>query len=753
MNNPRTMPLMIVVIFIAIVLSCTIYFGITALIHSPDSYVAAPYREDAPLPQELIPFDRGFYLDASLNTWLTAADYRLFGRLADRSILVGKDEFLFPLIAETENGVYDYLQDYAGNASFDEETLDRLAKSLAKRSIAYANQDTAYLLAVIPSVQTIYRENLPWRLGEIGGETRLTQLKRYLTEHSDVAFLDLTDCLLDAKTQGLVYNNTEDSLNAYGAYAVYRAVLNALPGELTAKVTPQDDTAINIFTRYTAGKALARSAGVEDLIKNRTLSLSNETVLKYQVLERIAGMEVTYVKTPYKDEIPNRPAVLLEFSEDWDKILLMPYFSNTFGVAAYKTNPAYSQMAVDYLSPAAVVQFIHESELEQLLDETIMLSYNDGLEPGDDPFSAMTPIVLGTAQNGADRICIVGRCEEGSTIHLTGDGVRETVVETQGERFILEAVFDEGVRTAAVTLTAQAADKQDSAPEALRLTLNAGESARSVSVGSNSMLFRADSANLAYAGVYTRQQLRRVSTHFVDEAAAVAALTGKTTQMVYAYLPDKLDVYPEALGENALYNTNIPRVAQLSDALRSYNRISMIDLTIPLRTARSAGLQYRQTDSGLTPLGAFTAYRAMMATLAENDPRMTPRHRSDYVQSIEIRPGGDLVEALGLDGASITERVTVLTPTQTNLTVTDADGDALTDAREACIYTQRDESLPVAVVLRDAYGTQLLPYLAEHFSYVYVMAEGDLTCSDTLLQEIRPDYVFHLTSEYHLPLN
>ena len=751
MNNPRTMPLLTTVIFIAVVLSCTTYFGLTALIASPDSYVDAPYRDEAALPDTLTPFDRGFYLDATLNEWMTANDYRIFDQVADRSVIVGQDEFLFPLTASSGYTAYDYLEDYAGNAAYDDETLDRIAKSLAKRSIAYANQDTAYVLAVIPSVQTVYRENLPWRLGEAVGKTRLMQLGDYLAANSDVAFLDLTDCLLQAKAKGQVYNNTEDSLNAFGAYAVYRAVLEALPEKITEKVTPLND--VSIFTRYTAGKALARAAGVEELIKNRTLSLSNDTVLKYQVLERIAGMEITYVKTDYKDEISNRPAILLEFSEDWDKILFMPYFSNTFGVAAYKTNPAYSQMAVDYLSPAVAVQFIHESELDQLLDETIMFSYNDGLNPGDDPFSAMTPIVLGTAQNGADSICIVGRCEEGSTISLTGDGIRETTVEPQGERFIIEAVFDSDVNTAAVTLTAQVRDKQESAPETIQLTRDPTDTSVRVEVGEQSMLFRADSANSAYAGVYTRQQLRRISTRFVEEAEAVSRLTGKPTQMVYAYIPDKLDVYTELLGEDTPQYTHIPRIAQLSDALRAYTRISVMDLTLPLRTARSAGLQHRQTDSGLTPLGAFSAYRALMNVLAEVNPRLTPLHRSDYQQSTEIWPGGDLITALGLDGASITEQVTVLTPNQTNTTVTAVDGGQTPGVQEACLYSHRDESLPAAIILRDAYGTQLLPYLTEHFSRTYVLAEGDLTLTDAQLQEIKPDYVIRLTSEYHLPLN
>ena len=93
-------------------------------------------------------------------------------------------------------------------------------------------------------------------------------------------------------------------------------------------------------------------------------------------------------------------------------------------------------------------------------------------------------------------------------------------------------MFDEGIDSAAAVLTASVTDKQDSAAEPLALTLSSADPIAQVSVGSNSMLFRNDSSNAAYSGIYTRQQLRRVSTHFIEEADAVSRLTGKQTQMI-----------------------------------------------------------------------------------------------------------------------------------------------------------------------------------------------------------------------------
>ena len=751
MTNPRNRQLFITVLFVAVVLSCTAYFGITALIALPDSFVDEPYREDAALPETLNAFDRCFYLDRSLRELLIANDYRIFGQVADRSVFVGRDDFLFPLTGERESG-YAYLEDYAGNLRCDEDTLDLFAKSLTKRSISYKNQGAVYLLAVIPNLQTVYPEKLPIQLSGTSGETRLEQLSAYLAEYSDAVFLDLTQPLLDAKEEGQLYNNTEDSLNALGAFAVYRAVMEAMPDDVRDRITAVTAEDVDIFTRYTTGKALARTAGVSTLVRNRTLSLSNDTVLKYQTLERIAGMEITYVKPEYKNTIKNRPALLLEFSDEWDKIQLMPYFSNTFGVVGYKTNPAYSQMGVDYLSPAVVVQFIHESELDALLDETIMLSYNDGLNPGDDPFTAMTPIVLATAQSGPDRICIIGRCEEGSTVRITGKGVRTAEVTTEGERFILDAVL-EGSSTAWVELCALVPNKADSMPAGLMLSLKWGKSESTIRAGTNSMLFRVNVSRLPdYVG-YSQTQLWRIVRRFEEKACEISTMTGKQTQLVYAYIPDKINVYGDALGDAAGSLVRQWRLNQLTEALANSDSVTAIDLTQTLCSARTSGLQYCQTGTGLTPLGAFSAYRAIFQQLSDRDPALTPRHRSDYQLNVETCSGGDLIEALGLDGASLTEQMAVLTPNQTTYTRTGLTGGENPADEEALLYRNQDTSLPVAVVLRDAYGTPLLPYLAEHFSCLYVLEENDFNLTEEFLKEVRPDYIFRLTSEYNLPLN
>lgn len=739
MPHNRTMPLLTTVAFIAILLSCCIYFGITALIASPDSFADAPYRDEAPLPDTLTAFDRGFYLDAGLFDWMTAIDYRVFGRVADRSVLVGREDFLFPLTGHTPG--YRYLEDFAGNDPLSRDELDRLAKALTLRSIAYANSGATYLPVVIPAVQTVYPEYLPGNLADVRGRTRLEQLTAYLARETDLTLLDLTEALTDAKAYGQVYNNTEDSLSALGAFAAYRAVLDAMPEEVRERAAIIDS--VSIFTRTTRGKALARAAGVDELIKNRTLSLSNDTVLKYSALERVGGVEITYTLPAYKNEIKSRPAVLLEFADDWDRIQLMPFFSNTFGTVGYKTSAAYSAMAQSYLSPSVVVQFIHEADLTRLLDSQTLLSFNDALRPGEDPFTAMTPTVLGIAQNGPDRVCIVGRCEQGSTLLLTGRDI-DLVTTVSDDRFILELTLPAGVSTAPVTLAAAIPGKQRSEAVLLDLALDPALTETHVLVGRDGMLFSPDSAGEAYTSTYTRPQLRRIKSSVLAEVEHIRALTGKTTQMVYAYIPDKLDIYGDLAELSTVNYAHIPRIAQLVDIFDAYADLHFLDFTTALRDGRTAGRQYRSTDTALTPLGAFTAYTALMEHLAEDDARLHPLPLNAFIAETETVPGGNLIEALGLDGISITEELTALTPVRRN--------PIDTDIGAATVYIGPDDSLPTALILHDEAGAALLPYLPAHFSRTYVLPQGELRVDDALVADLRPDYLLRLTSEYHLPL-
>lgn len=153
------------------------------------------------------------------------------GNRESGGVIFGKNNFLFNKAAEN----YDYISDFRGEIPYSEDELDRIYNALNKRRIAYANNGVDYFAVIIPNSQTVYPEYMPSEYGTLSGNTRLRQLSEYLTEKGNINFIDLTEILTEAKDQGQLYNNTENSLNALGAYYAYTGIYQYLPEKMRTK--------------------------------------------------------------------------------------------------------------------------------------------------------------------------------------------------------------------------------------------------------------------------------------------------------------------------------------------------------------------------------------------------------------------------------------------------------------------------------------------------------------------------------------
>jgi hypothetical protein len=209
-------------------------------------------------------------------------------------------------------------------------------------------------------------------MGNISEETRLKTVGKYLTQHGVTNFLDLTDALKSAKDEGELYNNTEDSLNSRGAYYAYLAVLDMLPNEVNKQIRRINLTGDDLVLHSTTGKELARDAMLENVIKNRTVSLSTDFVQKYQVLLRYDAYDMAFAKLLYKDELPDLPRIAVQFSSEWDRIIMIDYFSNTFGTVIYRTSLDFNTQVITKTYPAYVICFIHERDLASIADGSMM---------------------------------------------------------------------------------------------------------------------------------------------------------------------------------------------------------------------------------------------------------------------------------------------------------------------------------------------------------------------------------------------
>ena len=173
----------------------------------------------------------------------------------------------------------------------------------------------------------------------------------------------------------LMYNNTENSLNALGLYYTYLAVYSCFSDGVQNSTVSIDTDSLSFYLHDGPGKDIARQALLSDTVANHTVSLSDNTVLKYTTYADQGFAAYTRPKEEFKTEFVTSPSMLLQFSAHWDRLQIEPFFSNTFGRVTYQTGLSYNQQVVEKANPAVVIQFIHENELGQLLNNAVAHTY------------------------------------------------------------------------------------------------------------------------------------------------------------------------------------------------------------------------------------------------------------------------------------------------------------------------------------------------------------------------------------------
>ena len=359
-----SMQLIVIACFIGILLTASIFYLTNTFITgdialTPYCYDGGVIEGDDPVNA----FNRAIYQNEASLSFIHEQQYTLFGVVNSNLVIAGHDNFLFEVSDDQHN--YSYLEDYKGNCHFTEEESAEILANLQNRYSYYKAHGDDYLLVILPNAQTVYSEKMPTYYGALSEDTRLSRLHSYLTEHGFINFINLTDALQNAKDDEVLYHNTQNSLNALGMYYAYREVYDVLDPEQFYGTTPVDAASLRFYQHNTVGRSLAKKAGLEKIIENRTVSLSNGLEQNYTV----DSTDTSTLLTPPGEDVAGYPVLLLQFSNTQDRLLSEPYFSNTFYKVTYQTGLRGTVPASHKGNPRIVVQFIYENELGHLLEQ------------------------------------------------------------------------------------------------------------------------------------------------------------------------------------------------------------------------------------------------------------------------------------------------------------------------------------------------------------------------------------------------
>lgn len=180
--------------------------------------------------------------------------------------------------------------------------------------------------------------------------------------------------------------------------------------------------------------------------------------------------------------------------------------------------------------------------------------------------------------------------------------------------------------------------------------------------------------------------------------------------------PNKHSVYPEFLPEAYTRINAASRTDQLVTALAAAD-VPVLDLRPVMAEAKKSTLAYYHTDTHWTSHGAHAGYAAIMKRLGAWFPRFHSEVREDFDVVLEPGLNGGLASMLALGNLFPEERV-VFFPKTPRRAVESPTPPKSGNFQPTVVMQTNDPALPDAVVIRDSFAQELVPFLSEHFNRV-----------------------------------
>jgi alginate O-acetyltransferase complex protein AlgJ len=201
-------------------------------------------------------FDDHFGFRDQLVYWNTHWKEYIFRESPDSSTLQGEHGWLY----WAKEGM---VENYTGQAQFDQKDLQGWQKLLEARRDWLAQRGGKYIFVVAPNKESIYPEYLPKWVVKKNRPGKLDEFLAYMCQHSTVPVLDLRPALIAAKAQGPTYFQTDTHWNSFGAFVAYQGLINALQKQ----IPDLKPLGLDCFTRKPSiarGGDLAVCIGQED---------------------------------------------------------------------------------------------------------------------------------------------------------------------------------------------------------------------------------------------------------------------------------------------------------------------------------------------------------------------------------------------------------------------------------------------------------------------------------------------------------
>ncbi len=404
-----------------------------------------------------------------------------------------------------------------------------------------------------------------------------------------------------------------------------------------------------------------------------------------------------------------------------------------------------------------------------------------------------TPVVKQCVNITPDTVALVGECEEGSVITVTG-GKEDVTAESRGKYFIIQTELKS--KSNLLKISALVEGKKQSEEREYVAYYNATADTRldgnSVSVGVNSRLFFDKMLDDASGkNLYTASQVTAIRNFVSDTINGYdERAKGQEVEIIFALIPDVTTIYPEIFPEGAVEHTNTTIYDQVLKALTE-TRATVVDMRAVFNALKDSeelsayGGLYRVNDSNLTDYAGFLTYTEIMNAVAKRFPDAAPHTIEEFELQNVTSIGGNLINYREIESGTVYEELTLLKPKFTlnlgtngagssTLTalrkyidkdngdygffITDDDSDNINGIAERWLIdtARTDVKLPNAMIYRDEGSYTFSDILAERFDKSLLGKSGDfiVNLSNSILYRADDknvvDYIIVILSEFNM---
>ena len=233
-------------------------------------------------------------------------------------------------------------------------------------------------------------------------------------------------------------------------------------------------------------------------------------------------------------------------------------------------------------------------------------------------------------------------------------------------------------------------------------------------------------------------------------AAILAArdwLSARHIAYVFTITPDKHVIYGDEMPATIVRLGEQSRADQLFTALQDTG--VAVDVRSAELDAKRRERTYQQTDTHWNDRGALPAYQLIIDAVRARVPA-TPRAwtREEFTPVERSIEGLDLAGMMGLTRVLREVDLTLVPRRPRRARVVDPAGAMPTDELGRIVTEIDDPSLPRAVIFRDSFTSQLVPFLSEHFSRAVYLWQNDFDAA--VVTQEHPDVVIQQIVGRHL---